>query len=276
MGRRWEAWRLGYRAESPLHIGWHRLGGIRRTRYYIPGRNMWGAWTARWARRAGGAAFTATHHPYQLAECDLGRWVRFTAFFPVVEQELLRPKYILGKGLRFGELTQGQFEARYVHGVASAAIAPETLTALEGALHEREYLHAPGMRFRGYALVAEDCPWEQLRQEVGRIQLGGNTGYGYGLLRLVEQEREERVFDEFAVEDAGRLRAAGPCWLAGFCAVAGVEADGEMEVLSGRGSRRGAGAGQDVMPPGRVWTPGSRVEEGGLFEIDGEGGWRRR
>jgi len=275
MAERWQAWRVDYRAESPVHIGWHRLGGIRRTRYYIPGRNLWGAWAARWARREGSDGFNAGHNPYQEAECDLRRWVRFTAFFPVMEGGLLRPKYERGEGLRYGGLTPGEFEARYVHGVASTAIAPPTLTAFEGALHEREYVHAPGMRFQGYVLVESSCPWARLVKEVERLQLGGNIGYGYGLLRMVEHRDARMVFEEYAVDEAGRLRSAGSSWLAGFCATAGVEAEGELEVLSGRGSRGGAGAGQDVKTPGRVWTPGSRVDDGGVFEIDSEGGWRR-
>lgn len=275
MAERWQAWRTEYRAESPVHIGWHRLGGIRRTRYYIPGRNLWGAWAARWARREGSEGFRAGHNPYEAAEKELRKWVRFTAFFPAVGTELFRPKYEAGGGLRYGSLTRGEFEARYVHGVASTAIAPATVTALEGALHEREYVHAPGMRFRGYVLVEQGCPWEQLRKEVERLQLGGNIGYGYGLLRMVEQAQASEVFEEYLVEETGRLRAAGNCWLAGFCAEAGVTAEGELEVVSGRGSRRGAGAGQDVSPVERVWAPGSRVENGGVFEILSEGGWRR-
>ena len=273
MAGNWTAYRLDYRAESPVHIGWHRLGQIRRTRYFIPARNVWGAWTAAWTRRADGPGFSECANPYKKAEEELKRWTRFTALFPWTSAEgLLRPTY--GKaGLRFGELTAGAFEARFVHGFASASIDPNSFTALDGALHEREYLHAPGMRFHGYVLVEQACEWHQLRKQVERLQIGGNIGYGYGMLRLAGIQAETQLFDEFAVDTEGRLTGKPDCCLAGFCDAAGLEAEGEIEIVSGRGSRRESGAGQDVRQPKAMWTPGSRVPSGGTFEIGARGDW---
>ena len=273
MAGNWTAYRLDYRAESPVHIGWHRLGQIRRTRYYIPARNVWGAWTAAWARRPEGLGFSDSHNPYDAAKKSLKDWVQFTALFPwTAEEKSLRPIY-LENGLRFGALTAGGFEAKFVHGVASASINPLSFTALDGALHEREYLHAPGMRFQGYVLVEQGCDWEKLRGQMERLQIGGNLGYGYGMLRLASFKTETTLFDEFTVDTEGRLKGPSGCHLAGFCNTVGLEAEGEVEIVSGRGSRRGAGAGQDVEPAKAMWTPGSRVAAGATFKIGARGDW---
>ncbi len=272
-GNEWTTYELDYRAESPVHIGWHRLGQIRRTRYFIPARNVWGCWTAAWARRTGGPGFSLGN-PYTAAENELKKWARFTALFPWAGEKLLRPKYGPG-GLRFGGERAGWFEAKFVHGVASASIDPLSFTALEGALHEREYLHAPGMRFRGYVLMGPGNRWEDLQKEVERIQIGGNVGYGYGMLRLAEARPVSTLFDEFNVDASGRLRGEPGCCLAGFCATEGLEAEGEIELVSGRGSRREKGAGQDVRQPRAMWAPGSRVKDGATFEILEHGDWRK-
>lgn len=279
MAGNWTAYALDYRAESPVHIGWHRLGQIRRTRYFIPARNVWGSWTAAWARRTGGPSFSEGN-PYTKAEACLEKWARFTALFPwTAEDGPLRPKYG-DSGLGYGKDRQsaGWFEAKFVHGVASASIDPWSFTALDGALHEREYLYAPGMRFHGYVLIGPNNKWEELRTEVDRVQIGGNAGYGYGMLRLAgEPKPAAELFDEeFTLDNDGRLSGRQGCCLAGFCGIAGLDADGEIEVVSGRGSARGEGAGQDVRQPRAMWAPGSRVKDKSTFEIDTWGDWRRR
>ena len=35
----WRTYRVVYQAKSPVHIGWHTLGYINLTRYYIPREN---------------------------------------------------------------------------------------------------------------------------------------------------------------------------------------------------------------------------------------------
>ena len=36
----WHCFRLTYELRSPLHIGYHKVGNVQRTRYYIPARNL--------------------------------------------------------------------------------------------------------------------------------------------------------------------------------------------------------------------------------------------
>ncbi len=268
----WTAYQLDYRAESPVHIGWHRLGQIRRTRYFIPARNVWGASAA--ARARGYGKGWDNGNPYQQAETELGACARFTALFPWTERDgLLRPRY-LDKGLHYNGHTPGWFEANFVHAVASVSIDPDSFTALDGALHEREYLHAPGMHFQGYVLL-KNC--ERL-EELDHLTVGGNLGYGYGMLRLVSCTPVTTLFEEqFTLKPDGSLAGVKGCHLAGFCSTTGLEALGEIELVSGRGTRysngSGKGAGQDIEPSPMMWSPGSRVDTPTTFQIEPQGTW---
>ena len=48
---KWRCYDLLYEAKAPIHIGFRKLGIVSRTRYYILGKNLWGALTARLARK---------------------------------------------------------------------------------------------------------------------------------------------------------------------------------------------------------------------------------
>jgi len=39
----WQLFQVTYELHSPLHIGYHKIGNLQRTRYYIPARNLWAA-----------------------------------------------------------------------------------------------------------------------------------------------------------------------------------------------------------------------------------------
>ena len=215
-------------------------------------------------------------NPYQQAEVELAECARFTPLFPLTENDgLLRPRYD-SQGLHYNSKTAGWFEANFVHAVASASIDPYSSTALDGALHEREYLHAPGMRFRGYVLLKDREPWKEL----DHLTVGGNLCYGYGMLRLLSRQPVTTLFDEFNLEPNGFLKAETCCHLADFCSTSsGLEARGEIELISGRGVRyktgSGKGAGQDIEPPISMWVPGSRVNATTIFEIHPQGSWSK-
>jgi len=42
----WRCYQAVFAAASEVHIGWHDLGTIMRTRYYVPARNLWGVLVA--------------------------------------------------------------------------------------------------------------------------------------------------------------------------------------------------------------------------------------
>ncbi len=186
----WSCYRLHYRAESPIQIGWHRLGTIIRTRYFVPARNVWGAWVAAWAREYG--AGWSNGNPYKEAEEKLNAWLRFTPMFVVEDGAWLRPEYCLERGeLHYGKdraghpLVQGEFESRFVHGIASTAILPASFTAADGTLREKEYLFGRRMELGMYVMAQDGADLERLWRLIARFSLGGGVADGYGRLTRI-------------------------------------------------------------------------------------------
>ncbi len=46
----WKCYKIVFRAEAPIHIGYKQIGILKTTRYYITGRAIWGAITANLTR----------------------------------------------------------------------------------------------------------------------------------------------------------------------------------------------------------------------------------
>lgn len=128
----WQCCELKYRAKSPIHIGYgSKLGIINRTRYYIPGKTMWGAVTAKLGQEIKNPDFK-----------DLGNLVRknliFSYFF-IHNKELLAPKFTK-TGLKYGSKSQAKFEQKFITSYASTAVEKESGTAEDGSLHEVELI----------------------------------------------------------------------------------------------------------------------------------------
>ena len=139
----WLAYRLVYRADSPIHVGYHKLGMIQQTRHYIPGKLVWASTTARLTRALWDAP---GRQKYQL----VGEWVRrnlsFTYLFPALDLSFPLVPCYSDEGVCYGApnmpkcLTSEDFEHRFIGSYASSAINTSTGTAEEGSLHEIEYL----------------------------------------------------------------------------------------------------------------------------------------
>lgn len=190
----WEAYRLTYRAVSPLALGAYRFGFIQRTRYFCPGWTLWGALTAQLTRaaftRAAGAEYEA-----------VGRFVADnlpTSYaYVLVGGEPAWPHYVDGR-LHYGSLSAAEFESRFVTSYGQTAVAPATLAAQTDTLHETELLSPYDLdggepvawQFTLYARV----PWQEpppalagwaAQDAIGALEpliLGGDRGYGFGRL----------------------------------------------------------------------------------------------
>jgi len=134
----WQAYHLTYRAVSPVALGAYRFGFIQRTRYYAPGWTLWGAITAQLTRAA---LPRATGDDYE----EVGRFVAAnlpTSYaYVLVDGKPAWPNYEQGQ-LRYGPLTVAEFESCFVASYGQTAVAPATLTAATGTLHETEMLAA--------------------------------------------------------------------------------------------------------------------------------------
>lgn len=287
----WQAYKLVYRARSPIHIGYRALGFIQRTRYYIPGRAMWGAFTANLTRAY------ASYTQYEAIGRDVHRDLRFSYFYPALDAASpLLPRFTT-KGLQFGDpdrttcYSQDSFERLFVGAFGQTAVEPESSTAEEGSLHETEFLSAAvavdrGHRpvfFVGYVFLREGANiagsplhWDHgertLLPAIKEIFVGGERKYGFGRLVLDTGELGRLAADGAKVfghtlllgndvsMEVGKDKPV-PAHLAPEGA---LNLKGDVEPLVGRewgvvGSGEGSkvGAGQVVSNACLCWVPGS-------------------
>ncbi|MBN2568240.1 MAG: hypothetical protein JXB42_02295 [Deltaproteobacteria bacterium] len=204
----WTAIKLTYQARSPLHIGFHTLGYIQRTRYYIPGRTMWGACTAN-LTRAIGEPGTVDYKP--IGEDLFNKHILLSYFYPLIESgKPLIPRYKEDEGLCYGDypkygFTEQAFEKKFIRSFGQTAILPETNTAEDNSLHESEFIvheinngsnrGSVPTDFAGYVLIRKGTTfknkpvtWDDgginLKSALSEIFVGGDRKYGWGRLTL--------------------------------------------------------------------------------------------
>lgn len=287
----WKAYRLVYQAKSPVHIGWHTLGYIKRTRYYIPGKTMWGAMTANLARAN---AKDLPFPKYKEYGDLLKESILPSYFFPAFESDKpLMPKFT-DSGACFGQYTQTEFERIFIRSFGQTAVLPDSNSAEDGSLHESEYI-APSIAlegvnhsvcFVGYVLINKDAKtpdgrkiaWKDasgcinLKTAVSEIYVGGDSKYGWGKLCLSNDPEKEGAQEKIFGYDfeAGGDRPALKIPLdAAFPAHAlpgaGLPVRGDIEPLVGRQwgeiennkKEKEIGAGKEISKAIICWMPGS-------------------
>ena len=292
----WQLFRLTYELLSPLHIGYHKVGNVQRTRYYVPARNLWAAVTER-LTRSGFDLPAVAKGDYR----RVGEWVQkhcaFSYFFLCEGDELLNPCYT-AEGLRYGDFSAAEFERRYLSAHVSTALDAATTSARQGSLHEIEFIAPyhpanPG----GSERVARTrlCGWVFLDQEgihllgdeqrwrnwLNELQIGGERRYGFGSLRVKEgpEAAQQLAYGEHHDIQLGGARpqikvpTCGP--LLAHTAVQGIEARGMIEPLVGRETRRDSqGFGQALTPARLSWQPGSVIKQEQWLTLDETGMWR--
>ena len=277
----WHSYQLTYRLLTPLHIGYRRLGNIQRTRYYLPGRTLWGATTAHLTR----ACYSQPGPAEYLAVGDYVRdHIIASYFYPkLADGDPYYPKLEQGKW-HYGDLSAANFEACFIGSFGSTALTASTWTAEEASLHEIEFVApqvqtdrppARSVYLQGYLYVDQDRsaappPLQSLSDTtildyLIELFVGGERGYGFG--RIVRHK--EPVGPEVITGSQPR-----PCDRDGRVLRAHFRArqrgqvivQGPLEPLVGRewaNGRRGGtqrGAGQDVSEAVVAWSPGSRIE----------------
>ena len=212
----WECKELVYELKSPLHIGTgQNLGIINRTRYYVPGKTMWGAFVANIGRKKG----LNSDKDWK----KLGKFVEnnmiFTYFY-VYDKEnnfVFRPMY-KKSGLVYGNISKNKFESKYISSFASAAVEKNSGTASDGDLHEIELIKdntSPGnsVYLKGYVFLNnksfnenEDYDKEIFLESIGKLQIGGERNYGYGKVLLDKNEETKEVFGFKVIENSKSIR----------------------------------------------------------------------
>lgn len=275
----WHSYQLTYRLLAPLHVGYRRIGNIQRTRYYVPGRSLWGAITARLTR----ASYSQAGPEEYLAVGDYIRDHVISSYF-YLRQADGGPYYPrLEQGIwRYGNLLAVDFEARFIGSFGSTALTTSTWTAEEATLHEIEFI-APHVQtdrspdrqvyLQGYLYLDQDHslappPLRDLTDTailgyLTELFVGGEHGYGFGRIiqhgEAVGPEIETAPWPQPRDLDGEILRAH----LKVSQTTEGV-VQGPLEPVVGRewaNGRRGGvrrGAGQDVSEPIITWAPGGK------------------
>jgi hypothetical protein len=283
----WTAYRLVYQAKSPVHIGWHTLGYIKLTRYYITGKAMWGAMTANLVRACYG------YDDYADVGNLLCSEIIASYFYPALYPDIpLIPKYT-NEELKYGSYTASEFEKLFIKSYGQTAVLPESNTAEDGTLHESEYIQPivdidgeqEQVYFIGYVFINDKAEYNGVKLEIENIKdalkdlhVGGDRKYGWGRLRLFnEPEKESEQHEMFGF--TLRLNGEYPIitipdkdknYIPAHLTINNkLQLKGDIEPLVGREwgevkdskGKRIIGAGQKISEANICWVPGSVLQE---------------
>lgn len=281
----WKVYQIVLRLHSPMHIGQMKLGNIQRTRPYVTGKALWGALTARLTRDQAPPGKSATAPDlYEAIGQQAHQRLAFTYLFPTTRQD--------GK-VDIWPWEEG-FGPRFLGTYASTALSYPRQSAAEGTLHEVECIvphtldGGNPVYLAGYISAREDAPdWEFV---LGRLQLGGERGYGWGRVELARSEEwdlTQPLFGWYAVDSnhwPPVLRATEGARLVAHAlaadfsddgvvrrAVQGIE--GPVEPLVGRETGFDGRFGVRVSRARICYVPGCVVQPGSAFQIGPYGIW---
>ncbi|MCI0488664.1 MAG: CRISPR-associated protein [Blastocatellia bacterium] len=265
----WTANPICLRLLSPMHIGWRKSGNLQQTRPYVTGRVLWGSLTARLTRESGEADYggVGTQVNEQLA---------FTYFYPSTKQDRVTLWPWKDKWDEFAWIYMGSYVSTSLEDGHSAE---------EGSLHETEFI-SPYTRegkpvyLVGYIFARDDCKLEW-KEILSNLQFGGERGYGWGRVALIENNGSnppDKCFEEFEFigdQDRPTLKALANAKILAHTIPDGDSADGEIEPLVGRETNSEGKFGQSHSKAQICWKPGKTVSTGDNFSIGYKGIWKR-
>ena len=212
----WYLYLLTFRLKSPLHIGFHKVMHLSLTRAYVPAKPFWGALTAKLTR-------TLKSSNYREVGEFVKKVMRFGYLYLSDGNNIYIPRYT-EEGLKFGDLSQIEFEKRFISSLTSTSIEPYSFTAEEGTLHEVEFISPYEMEIgkksekpkpvflKGLLWVSEKSEnGMQIQIEnndllitngrnsikfsdlVDTLQIGGERKYGFGHIQLDKQNGIRKI-----------------------------------------------------------------------------------
>lgn len=278
----WHAYRVILRLCSPMHIGQTKIGNVQRTRPYVTGRVLWGAFTQRLTRdRFHGQGPANRFEQYDAVGWEVHSLLAFTYFYPVTDP---------GGNVTLWPWDDG-FRSRFLSTYASTALTYPQQSADEGTLHEVEFISPrtqdsdEQVYLVGYIFACEGAP--EWKPALRRLQLGGERGYGWGRVELV---RDPDPWDGKPLFD-GRYTVNPDAWppvltaganarLLAHALVAEFEgrkpiqdAQGEIEPLVGRETAPDGRFGVQISKARVCYAPGGKAKAGTRVRIGRYGVW---
>lgn len=289
----WQVYRLVFQLESPLHIGWRKIGNLMQTRYYVPGRSWWGAVTSGLTQWLGKSDYRQT-----------GEWVRenlrFGYFFPAENMD--DPLYPVQSGGQtvygVNRLSEEVFERRFLNALASTAIAHESNVAEEASLHEVEFLTpflslGKSLYLAGHLFVRSGNPDITTREDdievwglalfsqvINQLRVGGERRYGFGRLTLCRSKcrQVDDVFGYQLTQQADQCCVIVPEQqpVLAHTKASRLPLQGSLEPLVSREWSQESGPGRQIALLGLYYLPGSTVTLNTTFRIDPYGIWEQQ
>lgn len=286
----WNKVNVVFKLKSPLHIGYMPFKGsvVSPTRYYVPGRNFWGAITKR-----------ITEYLYKKPEGkdykDIGTQImenfRFSYFYLYDGKTIYFPCYT-NNGLKYGGIPKAEFEHRFIGSIVSTEIEDKTRTAKDESLHEIEFINN---RFKDEEnenikpVMIAGCIWIkksskidgynlEIKNEeiflnnfniISELTLGGESKYGFGDVLLDSINRVE--FSNLAPfkwknPEKIEIESDEPI-VAHLKYDKNIKFKGDIELLTGRGyfnpkntSEMSNNPGGIILTPEYYFTPGTVLE----------------
>ena len=192
----WKAYRVVFKLKSPMHIGCGKVGNVQCTRPYVTGRVFWGALTMRLTRDATSGSATDSSQ-YKAFGDKVDSQLAFTYFYPAIAKSKENPLEQEQDNQQDYQIffpweNESQFRRCFLSSYASTALVYPQQAADEGLLHEVEFLSPQtldtGKRVYliGYVFEKEDCTLNW-RDACKCLQMGGERGYGWGMVKLVNE-----------------------------------------------------------------------------------------
>ncbi len=296
----WHLCAWTFQLKSPLHIGFHKIMHLFRTRPYVPSRVIWGALTSKVTPILG-------INDYQKVGTFLKKAMRFGYLYPCVEDKFFFPKYT-EKCLMFGSLSQNEFDKKFVSSMASASIDSDSMSAEEGMLHEVEFIN-PYTIDEGKPVFLKGLVWIRkiaenklsittqsnnfsinhngvdidFMNKPVELQIGGERKYGFGLMELKEiKEINNNKLELFAGEwfeknDEINLSLTEGDAIFSHLKFDNINIKGNIEPLVGRDwdTVSNKGSGRKLSNLGLCWSPGSILNERKIFKVNELGLWEK-
>lgn len=274
----WQKYSLCFRLESPLHIGYRKVGNLMQTRGYVPGKNLWAFLTASLTRDAG-KGFDRQH--YVTVGDEVNKYFRFGYLYPALPKNATEGIHAIDDATIYYPWEDDLFDYRFFSSYASTALNYEQLAAAEGMLHEAEFmrpwarpLHDDEQPLPVY-LIGDLYVHNNLgpkltgwRSALNQIQIGGERRYGWGRLRL------SHLFDQGAYEDVTINIKKGARSLA-HVQIEGVNLIGPVEPMVGweRNPEQTSNKLWRLSSATICYAPGALITSENTFTIDQHGVW---
>lgn len=280
---------------SPLHIGYLPFKGsvISPTRYYVLGKNLWGAITKRTTEKL-------YENPSSKDYITIGRKIndnmKFSYFYLYDENKIYYPCFT-EKGLMYGEIdkeliSKYEFEGRFIGSRISTAIDSISKTSKDQTLHEIEFIKPKYKDSRGtikttkligsiwiknaFKIDENEISWDDdgifVKEILKNLFFGGELNSGYGLVKFEKKSPDKKIkFDEIKNpnDNEGLIveyKEISPI-LSHIKYNNRLPFQGDLEILSGRGYSQNDQENNNYkrMPGSNLATKGLYFSPGTIF-----------